>query len=64
MDKITIRHLLTMSSGLKYSGEGSGGGPFGDDAKTYYDPNLRELALTMEPEVEPGGDENTTTIHC
>ncbi len=54
MDKITIRHLLTMSSGLRYSGEGGGGGPFGDDAKTYYDPNLRELALTVEPEVEPG----------
>ena len=54
MDEITIRHLLTMSSGLKYSGEGGGGGPLGDDAKTYYDPNLRELALTVEPEVEPG----------
>ncbi len=54
MDEITIRHLLTMSSGLKYSGEGGGGGPFGDDAKTYYDPNLRELALTVKPEVEPG----------
>ena len=53
MDKITIRHLLTMSSGLKYSGEGGGGGLFSDDAKTYYDPNLRELALTVEPEVEP-----------
>ena len=25
-----------------------------DDAKTYYDPNLRELALTVKPEVEPG----------
>ncbi len=46
MDKITVRHLLTMSSGLKYSGEGGGGGPFSDDAKTYYDPSLRELALT------------------
>ena len=54
MDKVTIRHLLTMSSGLKYSGEGGGGGPLGDDAKTYYDPNLRKLALTVEPEVEPG----------
>lgn len=54
MSKITIRNLLTMSSGLKYSGDGSGGGPFSDDAKTYYDPNLRELALTVQPEVEPG----------
>jgi CubicO group peptidase (beta-lactamase class C family) len=54
MDKVTIQHLLTMSSGLKYSGEGDGGGPLGDDAKTYYDPNLRELALTVEPEVRPG----------
>jgi CubicO group peptidase (beta-lactamase class C family) len=54
MESITIRHLLTMSSGLKYSGEGSGGGPFGDDAKTYYDPSLRELALTVEPEGKPG----------
>ena len=54
MDKITIHHLLTMSSGLKYSGEGGGGGPLGDDAKTYYDPNLRELALTVGLEVEPG----------
>ena len=25
MDKVTIRHLLTMSSGLQYSGEGGGG---------------------------------------
>jgi CubicO group peptidase (beta-lactamase class C family) len=54
MDKVTIRHLLAMSSGLEYSGEGGGGGPLGDDAKTYYDPNLRELALTVKPEVEPG----------
>ena len=54
MNKITIRHLLTMSSGLRYSGEGGGGGPFSDDAKTYYEPNLRDLALTVDPEVEPG----------
>jgi len=40
--KITIRNLLMMSSGIKYVEF-----PFfnGDDALTYYYPNLRELAL-------------------
>ena len=39
---ITIRDLLMMSSGIKYTEF-----PFvnGDDAKTYYYPNLRQLAL-------------------
>ena len=39
---ITIRNLLMMSSGIKYAEF-----PFvnGDDAKTYYYPNLRQLAL-------------------
>lgn len=39
---ITIRHLLMMSSGIKYEEF-----PFanGDDAKTYYYPDLRQLAL-------------------
>ena len=39
---ITIRDLLRMSSGIKYTEF-----PFvnGDDAKTYYFPNLRQLAL-------------------
>ncbi len=39
---ITIRHLLMMSSGIKYAEF-----PFvnGDDAKTYYYPDLRQLAL-------------------
>jgi CubicO group peptidase (beta-lactamase class C family) len=40
--KITIRHLLTMSSGIHYAEF-----PFfhGDDAKTYYYPDLPRLAL-------------------
>ena len=40
--KITIRNLLMMSSGIKYAEF-----PFlnGDDAKTYYYPDLREFAL-------------------
>ena len=37
---ITIRHLITMSSGIKYREY-----PFGDDAKTYYYTDMRKLAL-------------------
>ena len=43
---ITIRHLLAMSSGIKY--EEGGDLPWSeeaDDTKTYYATNLRELAL-------------------
>jgi CubicO group peptidase (beta-lactamase class C family) len=45
-EEITIRHLLTMSSGIKY--EEGGDLPWGeeaDDTKTYYSTDLRELAL-------------------
>jgi CubicO group peptidase (beta-lactamase class C family) len=41
---ITIRHLLDMTSGLKYQENGFVNG---DDALTYYYPDLRELALDM-----------------
>lgn len=39
---VTLRHLLRMASGLRYEEF-----PFlhGDDAKTYYHPDLRQLAL-------------------
>ena len=41
-----------MSSGLRYVEEGT---PFSDDTKTYYDPNLRALALSSTViEQEPG----------
>jgi CubicO group peptidase (beta-lactamase class C family) len=51
-EKITLRHLLSMTSGLRYE---EGGGPWGDDTATYYAPDLRALAL-HETEVaeEPG----------
>jgi CubicO group peptidase (beta-lactamase class C family) len=54
---ITIRNLLTMSSGIKY--EEGGNLPWSEDAddtKTYYSTDLRELALNCRIEEEPGED--------
>ena len=48
---ITIKHLLSMTSGLRYVGEET---PFSDDTKNYYDPNLRAVALSAVIEEEPG----------
>lgn len=48
---ITIKHLLSMASGLRYVEEET---PFSDDTKTYYDPNLRAVALSAVIEEEPG----------
>jgi hypothetical protein len=52
---VTIRNLLTMSSGIKY--EEGGDLPWSeeaDDTKTYYATNLRKLALNSRIEGEPG----------
>ena len=52
---ITIRHLLTMSSEIKY--EEGGDLPWSeeaDDTKTYYATDLRELALNCRIEGEQG----------
>jgi CubicO group peptidase (beta-lactamase class C family) len=48
---ITIKNLLSMASGLRYLEEET---PFSDDTKTYYDPNLRAIALSAVIEGEPG----------
>jgi CubicO group peptidase (beta-lactamase class C family) len=52
---ITIRHLLTMSSGIKYEeGRFLPWSEEADDTKTYYATDLRELALNCRIEGKPG----------
>jgi CubicO group peptidase (beta-lactamase class C family) len=51
-DRITLRHLLTMSSGISYQEQGL---PWSDDALTYYGTDLRELALQHTEIAEPPG---------
>jgi len=60
LDQIRIRHLLTMTSGLRYDGTGSKGS---DDARAYYDPDLRAVALTVQAEVPPGGRWQYNNFH-
>jgi CubicO group peptidase (beta-lactamase class C family) len=50
-ETITIKHLLTMASGIKYRENGL---PWGDDALTYYFPDLRKLALGAKIKEPPG----------
>jgi CubicO group peptidase (beta-lactamase class C family) len=49
---ITIRHLVSMSSGLKY--DGSGFFPWNDEPRVYYSPDLRSLALSAQKSESPG----------
>lgn len=48
---ITIRDLVTMSSGLKYVERGL---PWSDDAITYYAPDLRAAALSVDVAEQAG----------
>ncbi|MFC2106131.1 serine hydrolase domain-containing protein [Candidatus Bipolaricaulota bacterium] len=50
--KITIRHLLTMTSGLRYRSWTS---PWDDPTTTYYAPDLRSAALNRTEIVEEPG---------
>jgi CubicO group peptidase (beta-lactamase class C family) len=50
-ERITIRHLVTMSSGIRYVERSL---PWSDDTTTYYAPNLRAAALKTDIAGEPG----------
>ena len=52
-DRITVRDLISMSSGLRYEEQGT---PWSDDTETYYAPDLRRLALTDTEVVGPPGE--------
>jgi CubicO group peptidase (beta-lactamase class C family) len=55
-DRITLRDLLTMSSGIRYE-EHSLPLPWGDDVNTYYSTDLRDLALNATEIERPPGQE-------
>ena len=49
--QIIIRHLVTMSSGLRYQERFH---PFSDEAQTYYSTDLRATGLSAQIDGEPG----------
>lgn len=52
--EITLRHLITMSSGLSFD---DGGSPWADPANTYHGTNLRSAVLTRPRIEQPPGTE-------
>ena len=51
-EQITIRHLLSMTSGLRWNRSASN--PFSDDFLTYYSPDLRATAMEAQIVEAPG----------
>ena len=60
--QITVRHLLTMSSGIRYQ-EGGFPWPFGDDTYTYYGTDLRDVALDRVRVEGPPGQWQYNNYH-
>jgi len=52
LDAVTIRHILQMTSGIRFNE--SYVNPFGHAAKFYYGRNLRKYVAKMKPETAPG----------
>jgi CubicO group peptidase (beta-lactamase class C family) len=48
---VTIEHLLTMTSGIRFD---RGKTPWSDEARSYYSPDLRSVALSRELAHPPG----------
>jgi len=55
-ERITLRHLLTMSSGMRYW-ETDLPWPFADDTYTYYGTDMRKIALDDTEIERPPGQE-------
>lgn len=56
-DELTIKNLLRMDTGIRYRSAEDILSPFSDDALTYYPPNLREVALGIQPGEQPLGED-------
>jgi CubicO group peptidase (beta-lactamase class C family) len=57
---ISLRQLLTMSSGIRYNEHGM---PWSDDAATYYAPDLRAVAISSPIVGEPGKEFHYNNFH-
>lgn len=55
LDTLTIRNLLRMDTGIGYRSEDDILAPFSDDALTYYPPDLRQIAFSVQPGKTPIG---------
>jgi CubicO group peptidase (beta-lactamase class C family) len=55
LDELTIRNLLRMDTGIRYRSEDDILIPFSDDALTYYPPDLRQVALSVQKGSTPIG---------